>query len=104
MAADEYDKVELPALVQLQSLGWDYLHGFELAPDASIERSSFRVPVLAARLSKYPPAKPGAPFLSRLWPAFEPLEGDPRYEAIQTRMIIHLNEEREALGLGPIAE
>jgi hypothetical protein len=91
MAADEYDKVELPALVQLQSLGWDYLHGSELAPDASIERSSFRVPVLAARLT-------------RLWPAFEPLEGDPRYEAIQTRMIIHLNEEREALGLGPIAE
>ena len=51
MAADEYDKVELPALVQLQSLGWDYLHGSELAPDASIERSSFRVPVLAARLT-----------------------------------------------------
>ncbi len=32
MAADEYDKVELPALEQLQALGWDYLHGSALAP------------------------------------------------------------------------
>jgi len=32
-------------------------------------------------------------------PALEPLEGDPRYEAIQARMIEHLNREREKLGL-----
>ena len=51
MAADEYDKVELPALEQLQALGWDYLHGSALAPDTSIERSSFRESVLAARLT-----------------------------------------------------
>jgi hypothetical protein len=51
MTADEYDKVELPALEQLQDLGWDYLHGSALAPDTSIARSSFREPVLATRLT-----------------------------------------------------
>jgi type I restriction enzyme R subunit len=51
MTADEYDKVELPALEQLQALGWDYLHGSALAPDTSIARSSFGEPVLAARLT-----------------------------------------------------
>ena len=35
-------------------------------------------------------------------PALEPLEGDPRYEAIQARMLEHLNREREKLGLEPI--
>ena len=35
------------------------------------------------------------------WPALEPLEGDPRYEAIQSRMVEHLNDEREKLGLEP---
>jgi len=35
------------------------------------------------------------------WPALEPLEGDPRYEAIQARMVEHLNGEREKLGLEP---
>ena len=35
------------------------------------------------------------------WPALEPLEGDPRYEEIQTRMVQHLNDEREKLGLEP---
>jgi len=34
-------------------------------------------------------------------PALAPLEGDPRYEAIQSRMIEHLNSEREKLGLEP---
>jgi len=38
MAADEYDKVELPALQRLQALGWGYLHGSALAPATSIER------------------------------------------------------------------
>jgi TolB-like protein/Tfp pilus assembly protein PilF len=42
--------------------------------------------------------------LARLWPAFASLEGDPRYEQIQSRMIKHLNEERKALGLDPIQE
>ena len=27
MASDELDKVELPALEQLQSLGWEYVKG-----------------------------------------------------------------------------
>jgi TolB-like protein len=44
----------------------------------------------------------GSSRLTRLWPAFESLEGDPRYEAIQASMIKHLNEERETLGLGPV--
>ena len=35
------------------------------------------------------------------WPALEPLEGDPRFEAIQALMIEHLNSEREKLGLEP---
>jgi hypothetical protein len=51
MTADEYDKVELPVLAQLQALGLDYLHGSALAPDTSISSNSFREPVLAARLT-----------------------------------------------------
>ena len=35
VAADECNKVELPALEQLQALGWDYLHGSALAPGFS---------------------------------------------------------------------
>jgi len=35
------------------------------------------------------------------WPMLAPLEGDPRFEAIQARMIEHLNSEREKLGLEP---
>ncbi len=37
------------------------------------------------------------------WPVFRPLEGDPRYEAIQQRMIDHLNIERAKAGLDPVA-
>jgi TolB-like protein/Tfp pilus assembly protein PilF len=37
------------------------------------------------------------------FPAFRELEGDPEYEAIQTRMIEHLNRERAALGLEPVS-
>ncbi|MEJ8569574.1 tetratricopeptide repeat protein [Elongatibacter sediminis] len=37
------------------------------------------------------------------WPWLEPLEGDPRYEAIQARMIEHLNDERAQLGLEPVS-
>ena len=36
MENDEYDKVELPALEQLQALGWDYIHGSCVAPDTPI--------------------------------------------------------------------
>ncbi len=40
MASDELDKVELPALEQLHSLGWSYVEGAKLSPDESDERSS----------------------------------------------------------------
>ncbi len=36
-------------------------------------------------------------------PALKSLEGDPEYEAIQARMIEHLNRERALLGLEPIS-
>ena len=52
MAADEFDKVELPAIEQLQSLGWTYLKGEELSPDESDERNSFKDVVLEHRLEK----------------------------------------------------
>jgi len=48
---DEYDKVEAPAIEQLQQLGWSYLPGAELNPDSSNERSYFRDVVLTLRLS-----------------------------------------------------
>jgi TolB-like protein len=34
-------------------------------------------------------------------PSFEPLEGDPRYEEIQARMVENLNRQRAELGLEP---
>jgi len=52
MASDELDKVELPALEQLQSLGWSYVKGAELSPDESDERSSLKDVVLEKRLTK----------------------------------------------------
>ena len=52
MANDELDKVELPALEQLQSLGWAYLEGSQLSPEDSDERSSFKDVVLEHRLEK----------------------------------------------------
>ncbi len=39
----------------------------------------------------------------RDWPALEPLEGDPRFEAMQQRMIEHINSERQKLGLEPVS-
>jgi TolB-like protein/Tfp pilus assembly protein PilF len=36
------------------------------------------------------------------FPVFRELEGDPEYEAIQARMVEHLNTERASLGLDPI--
>ena len=50
MNQDEYDKVEAPALKQLQQLGWEYIHGADLSPESSNERSYFRDVVLANRL------------------------------------------------------
>ena len=52
MANDEYDKVELPALNQLQSLGWIYVEGSSLSPEESDERTSFKDVVLEKRLTK----------------------------------------------------
>ena len=46
MANDEFEKVELPALEQLQELGWEYLEGAKSSPDASDERSSYKEVVL----------------------------------------------------------
>ena len=48
---DEFTKVELPALEQLQSLGWSYVDGVSLAPDVSDERGSFKDVVLEKRLT-----------------------------------------------------
>jgi len=39
---------------------------------------------------------------ARAWAALKPLEGTPEFEAVQQRMIDHLNSEREQLGLEPI--
>ncbi len=41
--------------------------------------------------------------ITRQWPALSPLEGNPQFEAIQTRMIEHLNNERQKLGLEPVS-
>jgi hypothetical protein len=43
------------------------------------------------------------PRMTMQWPALAPLEGDPRYEAIQARMVEHLNGERVKLGLEPVS-
>lgn len=51
MASDELDKVEKPAIEQLQSLGWTYVKGEDLSPEKSSERSSFKEVVLEKRLS-----------------------------------------------------
>lgn len=51
MAGDEYDKVELPAIEQLQSLGWEYIKGEDLSPDTLSERTSFKEVILEQRLS-----------------------------------------------------
>ena len=51
MTSDEFNKVELPALEQLQSLGWLYVKCAALSPEESDERSSFRDVVLENRLT-----------------------------------------------------
>lgn len=53
MTNDEYDKVELPALKQLQALGWIYQHGLQLAPMSFAEngeREYLREVLLEKRL------------------------------------------------------
>ena len=41
--------------------------------------------------------------ISKDYPYFRDLDGNPEYEAIQARMIEHLNREREMLGLEPVS-
>ncbi|WP_244859988.1 type I restriction endonuclease subunit R [Nitrosococcus oceani] len=48
---DELDKVETPAIAQLQRLGWRYVRGVELSPEAAgAERAYYRDVVLVGRL------------------------------------------------------
>jgi TolB-like protein/Tfp pilus assembly protein PilF len=42
------------------------------------------------------------PRMALEWPVLKPLEGDPRFEAVQERMVEHLNAERAELGLEPV--
>ena len=42
MSSDEFDKVELPALEELRSLGWEYVAGEQLSPENSSERNSLK--------------------------------------------------------------
>ena len=51
MSNDELDKVELPALEKLQSLGWLYLEGSKLS-DETDERNSYKDVILEHRLNK----------------------------------------------------
>jgi len=44
MSADELNKVELPAIQQLQSLGWEYVSG----EDTSSERNFLKEVVLVS--------------------------------------------------------
>lgn len=41
--------------------------------------------------------------ISKEYPYFKDLDGNPQYEALQARMIEHLNRERELLGLEPVS-
>ena len=44
-----------------------------------------------------------SPRIAEDWPVFSDLEGDPEYEAIQGRMVEHLETERATLGLDPVS-
>lgn len=52
MFQDEEQKVEHPAIEQLRSLGWQYIHGSSLSPDTSNERGYFKDVVLDKRLTE----------------------------------------------------
>ena len=41
--------------------------------------------------------------LVQVWPAMKILAGDPRFQAIQSRILEHVNAERRELGLAPIS-
>jgi tetratricopeptide (TPR) repeat protein len=43
------------------------------------------------------------PRMSKDWVQLKPLEGDPKFEAIQARMVKHMNEERAKVNLGPMS-
>ena len=45
----------------------------------------------------------GYPRMTREWVQLKPLEGDPKFEAVQARMVAHLNAERAKVGLGPMS-
>jgi len=45
----------------------------------------------------------GYPRMSKEWVQLKPLEGDPEFEAVQARMVAHLNAERAKVGLGPMS-
>lgn len=51
VTSDEYDKVELPAIEQLQQLGWIYINGMQFTPMPNGEREYFREVVLEKRLA-----------------------------------------------------
>jgi tetratricopeptide (TPR) repeat protein len=42
------------------------------------------------------------PKISRMHPILKPLDGDPRFEAVQAKILIHLNQERAEAGLEPL--
>ena len=50
MSNDEFNKVELPAIKQLQSMGWTYFEGKNLSPEESDERASLKDVILEKRL------------------------------------------------------
>ncbi len=52
MFQDEEQKVELPAIAQLQSLGWQYIVGSKLSPESSDERKYTREVILEFRLTR----------------------------------------------------
>ena len=52
MSGDEFLKVEKPALDQLQSNGWSYKDGKELAAETSDIRSSLKEVILTPNLEK----------------------------------------------------
>ena len=52
MSDDELNKVELPAIKTLQSLGWTYIEGSQLSPDETNERGSYKDVILELRLNK----------------------------------------------------
>ena len=107
MRADEPEKAQKAlALVyegheKLQALGWDNMQ-FSMNQAVYYTLMGDHDTALVHLAAAIDRGYIGSTRLTRLWPAFEPLEVDPRYEAIQTRMITHLNEERKALGLEPV--